>query len=95
MSGHDTLTIKRTGGGITNTPSAPADVRLNTLSAEDQEKVRQLLRTKGAFPPPTRSDSPKYDLTGQVDGETRTVHVPEELVPFSVRSLVKTQLPDR
>lgn len=95
MSDHDILTIKRTGGGLTNLPSAPAQVDLGTLSPEDQEKIRQLLRTKGAFPPPTRSDSPKYDLTGEVDGQSRTVHAPEELVPFSVRSLVKTVLPDR
>ena len=89
------LTIKRTGGGLINLPSAPAQIPLNKLSSDDQDKILRLLRTKGAFPPPTRSDSPKYDLTGQVDGETRTVHVPEEMVPFSVRSLVKTQLPDR
>jgi hypothetical protein len=89
------LTIKRTGGGLINLPSAPAQIPLSKLSSDDQDKILRLLRTKGAFPPPTRSDSPKYDLTGQVDGETRTVHVPEEMVPFSVRSLVKTQLPDR
>jgi hypothetical protein len=95
VSDSDTVTVKRSGGGLTNLPSAPAQVRLNALSSDDQDKIRRLLRTKGAFPAPTRSDSPKYDLTGEVDGETRTVRVPEELVPFSVRSLVKTRLPDR
>ncbi len=96
VTDRDALTITQVGGGITNTRSAPVKVRLNSLSPEDQSQIRKLLKTKGAAPPPTRSDSTKYDITGEVDGETRTVRrVPEELVPLAVRSLVKPELPDR
>ena len=96
VTDHDALTVTQVGGGITNTRSAPVRVRLDTLSPEDQSQIRKLLKTKGALPPPTRSDSTKYDITGEVDGETRTVRrVPEELVPFAVRSLVKPELPGR
>jgi emfourin len=96
VTDRDALTVMQVGGGITNTRSAPVQVRLDTLSPEDQSQIRKLLKTKGALPPPTRSDSIKYDITGEVDGETRTVHrVPEELVPFAVRSLIKPELPGR
>ena len=96
MTDHDALTITQVGGGITNTRSAPVKIRLNTLSAEDQNQIRKLLKTEGAAPAPTRSDSTKYDISGEVDGETRTVRrVPEELVPLAVRSQVKPELPNR
>ena len=96
MTDHDALTVTQVGGGITNTRSAPVQIRLNTLSPEDQSQIRKLLKAKGALPPPTRSDSTKYDITGEVDGEMRTVRrVPEELVPLAVRSLVKPELPNR
>jgi hypothetical protein len=96
VTDHDAMTIVQVGGGITNTGSAPVQFRLNTLSSEDQAKIRKLLQTKGALPPPSRSDSTKYDITGVVDGEPRTIRrVPEELVPSAVRSLVKPELPNR
>jgi hypothetical protein len=96
VTDHDAMTIVQVGGGITNTSSAPVQFRLNTLSSEDQAKIQKLMQTKGALPPPSRSDSTKYDITGMVDGESRTIRrVPEEFVPSAVRSLVKPELPKR
>jgi hypothetical protein len=96
VTDHDAMTIVQVGGGITNTGSAPVQFRLNTLSSEDQAKIQKLMQTKGALPSPSRSDSTKYDITGLVDGVSRTIHrVPEELVPSAVRSLIKPELPKR
>jgi hypothetical protein len=96
VADRDALTVTQVGGGITNLRSAPVQIRLNTLSSADQDQIRKLLQTKGELPPPTRSDSTKYDITGEVDGQTRTVRrVPEELVPLAVRSLIKPELPNR
>jgi hypothetical protein len=96
VTDQDAMTIVQVGGGITNTGSAPVQFRLNTLSSEDQAKLQKLMQTKGALPSPSRSDSTKYDITGMVDGESRTIRrVPEELVPSAVRSLIKPELPKR
>jgi hypothetical protein len=96
MTDHEKMTIVQVGGGITNTSSGPVEFGLSTLSSEDQAKMRKLLQTTGPLPSPTRSDSTKYDITGVVDGESRTLRrVPEELVPSAVRSLIKPELPKR
>jgi hypothetical protein len=87
----DELTIERRGGlaGL----SARAEIQISSLAPADQSAIRALFAAKQPFPPSPGADRFTYAITTKVAGKTRTIDVPEHLMPPAVAALVKLQLP--
>ena len=91
VSDLDELKIERRGG-LAGLP-ARAEVRMSGLAPADQSAIKALFAAKQPFAPSPGADRFTYAITSKVAGKTRTINVPEHLMPPAVASLVKLQLP--
>lgn len=87
----DRLTIKRSGGlaGLT----ASCEIETSSLAEADRAAIEDLFRRKGKFAPTPGADRFVFSVTRVTDTGTRTLKVPEQLVPSAISRAVKDALP--
>jgi hypothetical protein len=87
----DKLVIERRGGfaGL----KAKGEIDAQTLDAPTRAALDALFAAKKKFPPAKGADRFMYTLTRGTGTSTKSVEVPEDMVPPAVAKAVKDRLP--
>jgi hypothetical protein len=87
----DRLRIER-HGGFTGLP-ARGEVDVASLSIADKKVVEELFRKVGQFDPSPGADRYQFRITRVAPSGTKTIVVPEHLLPARLIGAVKEALP--
>ena len=87
----DEIKIKRSGG-FTGLP-ASGKVDAGGLAPDEKAALDALFARKVPLPPAPGADRFTYSVTRSTPQGTKTIDVPEHLLPASLKNAVKDQLP--
>jgi hypothetical protein len=79
-------------GGPGSRIASRGQIELESLSADDRERVEALFARPRKSLPPVKPDGFTYRISRAAGSRTRTIDVPEELVPAAVAACVVDRL---